>query len=226
MRVFRRRGAGATDGTAQDSPGAQSPDGPADVKARPAAEAGKGRPTPKRSEAERGRYQPITGSRAAGGSGGSRAPAAPRTPEEKQKARADRSRRFDAMKRGEQWALNPRDRGPVRALARDFVDSKRRVSEYYMYVLLVLVVALFFTGGRGSHAHSNPIQTFLTPLILVLVVVILIDAQLIKRGLTKLVAERLPGESTRGLTIYAVMRALQIRRFRVPAPRVQPGDKI
>ncbi len=45
-------------------------------------------------------------------------------------------------------------------------------------------------------------------------------------GLRKLVSERLPGESTRGLTMYAVMRALQIRRFRIPAPRVRPGDKI
>ena len=52
MRVFRRRSAGATDGTAQDSPGAQSPDGPADSKPRSSAEAAKGRPTPKRSEAE------------------------------------------------------------------------------------------------------------------------------------------------------------------------------
>ncbi len=42
----------------------------------------------------------------------------------------------------------------------------------------------------------------------------------------RLMAERLPGESTRGLTMYAVMRALQIRRFRVPTPRVRPGDKI
>ena len=53
MPVFRRRGAGATDGTAQDSPGAQSPDGPADAKPARPAEAAKGRPTPKRSEAER-----------------------------------------------------------------------------------------------------------------------------------------------------------------------------
>jgi Protein of unknown function (DUF3043) len=209
-RVFRRRGAGATDGTAQDSPGAQSPDGPADVKQpRSPAEAAKGRPTPKRSEAERRRYQPITGSRA---------PAAPRTPEDKQKARTERSRRYEAMKQGQEWALNPRDRGPARALARDFVDSKRRVSEYYMYVLLVLVVALF--------ARNKAAQDYISPLILVLVVVILIDAQLIRRGLTKLVAERLPGQSARGLTIYAVMRALQIRRFRVPVPRVHPGDKI
>jgi Protein of unknown function (DUF3043) len=210
MRVFRRRGAGPTDGTAQDDPGAQSPDGSADVKqARPAAQTGKGRPTPKRSEAERRRYQPITGSRA---------PAAPRTPQDKQKARNDRARKMEAMKQGESWALNPKDRGPVRALARDYVDSKRRVSEYYMYILLLLVVALFF--------RSKAAQEFISPLILVLVAVIIIDAQLIRRALARLVAERLPGQSTRGLTLYAVMRALQIRRFRVPVPRVKPGEKI
>ena len=44
-------------------------------------------------------------------------------------------------------------------------------------------------------------------------------------SLRRLVSERLPGESARGLTLYATMRALQIRRFRVPAPRVRPGDK-
>jgi hypothetical protein len=27
------------------------------------------------------------------------------------------------------------------------------------------------------------------------------------------------------MTTYAVMRALQIRRFRSPAPRLKPGDK-
>jgi Protein of unknown function (DUF3043) len=208
--VFRRRSAGATDGTAQDSPGAQSPHGPADVKRpRSQAEAAKGRPTPKRSEAERRRRQPIAGSRA---------PAGPRTPEDKAKARTDRARRYEAMKAGEAWALNPRDRGPVRALARDYVDSKRRVSEYYMYILVVLLLGVFIRSKTAS--------TYISPLVLLLVVVIVIDAQLIRYRLRKLVAERLPGESTRGLTRYSVMRALQIRRFRVPAPRVRPGDKI
>ena len=209
MRVFRRRSAGATDGTAQDSPGAQSPDVPADSKTRSPAEAAKGRPTPKRSVAEAKRRQPITGSRA---------PAAPRTKEEKDKARAGRANKYEAMKRGESWALNPRDRGPGRALARDYVDSKRRASEYYMYVLVVLLAAVF--------VRSKAAQEFISPLVLVLIVVVVIDAMLIRRGLYKLVAERLPGESTRGLTTYAVMRALQLRRFRVPAPRVSPGTKI
>lgn len=209
MRVFRRRSAGATDGTAQDSPGAQSPDGPAEAKQpRSPAEAAKGRPTPKRSEAERHRRQPITGSRA---------PATPRTPEDKTRARGERSRKYEAMKKGESWALNPRDRGPAKALARDYIDSKRRISEYYMYILVILLAAVFL--------RNKTEQQYISPLVLVLVVIIVIDAQVIRRSLRKLVGERLPGESTRGLTVYAVMRALQIRRFRMPAPRVRPGEK-
>ena len=209
MRVFRRRSAGATDGTAQDSPGAQSPDASAEAKQpRSPAEAAKGRPTPKRSEAERNRRQPITGSRA---------PATPRTPEDKAKARSERGRKYEAMKQGESWALNPRDRGPAKALARDYIDSKRRISEYYMYILVVLLAAVFL--------RNKTEQQYISPLVLVLVVIIVIDAQVIRRSLRKLVGERLPGESTRGLTMYAVMRALQIRRFRMPAPRVRPGDK-
>jgi hypothetical protein len=196
---------------AQDSQGAQSPGGPAKNPRSP-AEAAKGRPTPKRSEAERNRRQPIGGSRPAAG------PRTPRTPQDKAAARANRTSKYEAMRRGEAWALNPRDRGPTRALARDYIDSHRRPSEYYMYVLLFLLVAVFL--------RNKTLQDYVSPLVLVLVVIILIDAQLVRRQLSRLVAARLPGESTRGLTLYAMMRALQIRRFRVPAPRVRPGDSI
>ncbi len=215
--MFRRNSAGATDGKAEDSQAAQSPEAPA--KSKPPAEAAKGRPTPKRSEAERDRYRSITGSTTSGrgpGSGttskGSKA-----TPEEKARARSERDRRMTAMRRGEDWALGPRDRGPVRKLARDYVDAHRRASEYYMYVLVVLLIALL--------SRNKTLETYVTPFVLVLIVVIALDAYLIRRALRKLVAQRCPGESTRGMTTYAVMRALQIRRFRMPAPRVKPGDK-
>jgi hypothetical protein len=216
MPVFRRNSAGATDGKAQDSQAAQSPEAPA--KTKPPAQAGKGRPTPKRSEAERTRYQTITGSTTSGrGPSTGADPKRKATPEEKNRVRADRAKRMEAMRHGEEWALGPRDRGPMRKLARDYVDSHRRPSEFYMYVLLVLLVALL--------SRNSTLNTYVTPLVIVLIVVVAVDAFLIRRALHKLAAERYPNESTRGMTTYAVMRALQIRRFRTPAPRLKPGDK-
>jgi hypothetical protein len=168
--------------------------------------AGKGRPTPKRNEAERRRRQPYT---------------APRDRKEasrvsRDRQRADRTRRMEAVRRGEEWALPPRDRGPAKALARDFVDSKRRVSEYYMYGLLVLLVLLF--------VPSLVVKTFVPLLVLSAVLVMAIEGIYIGRRVKALAAQRMPRESTRGLGLYAAMRALQIRKLRVPKPRVNPGD--
>ena len=85
MRVFRRSSAGATEGQAQDSQPAQAPEAPA--KSKQPAQTGKGRPTPKRSEAEANRYRSITGSTTSGRSRPSTAtPARKLTPEEKAKA--------------------------------------------------------------------------------------------------------------------------------------------
>ena len=50
------------------------------------------------------------------------------------------------MRRGESWALPRKDQGQVRALARDYVDARRSISEYYMFGVLVLVVLLFLPG--------------------------------------------------------------------------------
>lgn len=216
MPVFRRSSAGASGSTAEESSATQSQEAPA--KNKPPAEAGKGRPTPKRSEAERGRYQSITGSTTSGrGSSTGSAPRGKMTSEDKARARAERDKRLTAIRRGEEWALGPRDRGPIRKLARDYVDSHRRPSEYYMYVLIVLLIALL--------SRSKVLNTYVSPLVLVLIVVVVIDGYFIRRALMKLAAERYPNESTRSMTTYAMMRALQIRRFRTPAPRLKPGDK-
>ena len=216
--MFRRSSSdGATDGKAQGSQGAQTPEAPA--KSKPVAEAGKGRPTPKRSAAESNRYRTLTGSTTSGR--GKPAPAAPGrklTPEEKARARDDRSKQLQAMRRGEEWALGPRDRGPAKKLARDYVDAHRRPMEFYMYALIILIIALF--AGRSHSGLANYMQLFL----LVIIAIIAVDAYFLRRSIVKVVHERLPGESTRGLAFYAIMRALQLRRFRTPAPRLRPGD--
>jgi len=219
--VFRRSSAGATEPAAQDSQDVKDNGAPA--KERPATQAAKGRPTPKRSEAERNRYQSITGGRTAGTRVNAPGKAAgPLSKEDKARLRdrdrTERGRKMDAMRRGEDWALGPRDRGPGRKLARDYVDAHRRPSEYYMYALILLLVALL--------SHNKALNHYTSYLVVALVVVIVVDGFFIRRALTRLVAERLPGESARGLTMYAVLRALQIRRMRMPAPRLKPGDKV
>jgi Protein of unknown function (DUF3043) len=206
--VFRRIRSGTDEGSGHDAVNGAEAASDADASsARPGAvTAGKGRPTPKRSEAERRRRQPYT---------------APKDRKEaarvsRDRQRTDRTRRMAAVRRGEEWALPPRDRGPVKALARDYVDSKRRISEYYMYGLLVLLVLLFI--------RAPIVQTIVPLLVLGAVLIMGIEGIFIGRRVKRLAAERLPGQSTRGLALYSAMRALQIRRLRVPKPRVKPGD--
>jgi len=204
--VFRRSRTGTDEGSGQDAVNGAASDSDASPARPGAVTAGKGRPTPKRSEAERRRREPYTAPK-------DRKEAA-RTSRDRQ--RTDRTRRMEAVRRGEEWAMPPRDRGPVKALARDYVDSRRRVSEYYMYGLLVLLVLLFI---------RTPIVQTIVPLVVLAAVLIMgVEGVLIGRKVKSLAAERLPGQSTRGLALYSAMRALQIRRLRVPKPRVKPGD--
>jgi hypothetical protein len=170
--------------------------------------AAKGKPTPKRSEAEKRRRQPYTApsDRKAASTQG------------RDRDKVSRQRKMEAMRRGEDWALPRKDQGPAKALARDVVDARRGLSEYYLYGIVVLIALLFAPGLRG-----NPITDYI---ILVILAIIVIEGWWVSRRVLALVAQRLPGESTRGLRIYTAMRGTQIRKMRVPAPRVKPGAKI
>ena len=172
---------------------------------RNAVTAGKGRPTPKRSEAER-RRRPVNAP-------GDRKEA---NRQYRDRQRQDRARRQQGMQRGEQWAMPPRDRGPVKALARDYVDSRRRLSEFYMYGLLVLLVLLF--------VRSPVVQSIVPLVVVVAVLIMVVEGIFIGRQVRALAEKRLPGESTQGVRLYAAMRALQIRQLRMPKPRIKPGQ--
>ena len=58
----------------------------------------------------------------------------------------------------------------------------------------------------------------------VFILLVLFDCYRMWRGFKRVLAERIPGAPTRGLMMYGVNRAIQIRRFRMPAPRRKRGD--
>lgn len=122
------------------------------------------------------------------------------------------------MRRGESWALPRKDQGQVRALARDYVDSRRSISEYYMFGVLVLVVLLFLPALRKSAVIDYAV--------LLILAVIVTESILVSGRVIKLAQQRFPGESTRGLRMYVAVRNTQFRRLRMPTPRVKPGAKV
>ncbi|GLZ03450.1 hypothetical protein Acsp03_09170 [Actinomadura sp. NBRC 104412] len=188
--VFRRR----TQEAPQDPPQVAKP-------------GGKGRPTPKRAEAEKRRRQPIT------------APANRKEAYKRVRERqaAERARAREGMARGEEKYLLKRDKGPVRRLARDYVDARRTVGSYMMYVLFAIIVLSLL-----PFAAAKLLVVFAPGLLLG---VVLVEGMVLARGVKKLAAERYPDESTKGVGMYAAMRAMQIRRLRVPSPQVKPGQK-
>jgi Protein of unknown function (DUF3043) len=187
-----------------DASSATGPAGPG----RPSVTAGKGRPTPKRSEAESRRRQPYTAP--------SDRKAAYR--QSRDKDRTSRQRRLAAMKRGEDWALPRKDQGPVRALARDYVDSRYTASEFYLYGAVLLLVVFLLPGVKKS--------LIVDYIVLGILAVLLIEGWFIGRKVQRMAQQRYPGESTRGIRFYAAMRGTQMRRMRMPAPRVKRGTKI
>jgi hypothetical protein len=205
--VFRRRSAGAPavlDG--DQAPQAPQPAGP-----QP-RQAGKGRPTPKRSEAERRRRQPYAAPPATRGD--RKAGAA----KDRDARRAEQRRRMAAMNRGEEWAMPARERGPVRALARDYLDSRRLVlSEYVFFVVFALLIVLLV-----SRAATNTSLVFYIEI----GVVALIGGESSYHAarVGRLVRQRLPGQSTRGLTWYILKRSIRLRSTRIPRPRVGRGE--
>jgi hypothetical protein len=206
--VFRRRSAGAAELPDQADQDAQSQPAAEAASERPSQTQSKGRPTPKRSEAERRRRQPYsapTDRKAA-------------TQQSRDRDRATRARRNEAMRRGESWALPRKDQGQVRALARDYVDSRRSISEYYMFGVLVLVVLLFLPSLRKSAVIDYAV--------LIILAVIVTESILVSGRVIKLAQQRFPGESTRGLRMYVAVRNTQFRRLRMPTPRVKPGTKV
>ncbi len=182
---------------------------------------GKGRPTPKRRDAEQKRRGPV-------------APPPRTTREAMRRARGNKEERKalnekrreirvkqrERMMAGDEQYLMPRDRGPVKAYIRDLIDSRRNLLGLFMPLAILIFVALLVPDPR--------VQSLTTLACLVMLVAMIFEGLVSGRRITRLVRAKYPKETIRGLSIgwYAFIRASQIRKLRVPKPRVRPGDKI
>ncbi|MFG3255965.1 DUF3043 domain-containing protein [Streptomyces sp. NPDC048172] len=170
-------------------------------------EAPKGRPTPKRSEAQSQR-------RTLAKAPANRKEAAKR---QREARRTDMAKQREALASGDERYLPPRDKGPVRRFARDFVDSRWSVAEFFLPMAVVILVL--------SMLPSLQLKNISLLLWLVVIIMIILDSVGIAVRLKKRLRERYPDEPKRGAVAYALMRTLQMRRMRLPKPQVKRGEK-
>ncbi|MFG2358471.1 DUF3043 domain-containing protein [Streptomyces sp. NPDC048521] len=170
-------------------------------------QAPKGRPTPKRSEAQSQR-------RSVARTPTNRKEAAKRQREERRQAL---ERQRQALASGDERYLPVRDKGPVRKFARNWVDSRFNVAEFFLPLAVVILVL--------SVVRVPAIQSVALLLWLVVIVLIVVDAAFSGFRLKKRLKERFPDEKTRGAVAYALMRSLQMRRLRLPKPQVKRGER-
>jgi hypothetical protein len=170
-------------------------------------QAPKGRPTPKRSEAQTQRRSVATTPK-------NRKEGAKRQRDER---RAAMERQRQALASGDERYLPARDKGPVRRFARDFIDSRFCVAEFFLPMAVVILVL--------SMVQVGSLQNIALLLWLFVIVLILVDSVGIAIRLKKQLAERHPDVSRKGAVPYALMRSLQMRRLRLPKPQVKRGER-
>ncbi|ACU85239.1 CblZ, a non-orthologous displasment for Alpha-ribazole-5'-phosphate phosphatase [Brachybacterium faecium] len=171
----------------------------------------KGRPTRTRKEAEAARRRPLVVD--------DRKEARRR---DRERANRERAEAQQALMTGDERKMPLQHRGPERSFVRDVVDSRRNIAEYFfpiafLFMLLALVLPLIkpeltavFSGG----------------MILVLwggIALCVVDGFILRKRLRREVTERF-GDVGRGVVTYGIMRAIQIRRFRLPRAQIKHGE--
>jgi hypothetical protein len=159
-----------------------------------ASQGPKGRPTPTRRESELARKQRLTGK------GG----------DPKADRRIERQRQFEA-------STERQHGGPVKQFARDYVDKRFRVAEFF----IPFAVLLFVLAG----IQNRTAQLASVALWALMLVGIAADSVALVMGVKKQARLRFPNQDLGRLGIYSLMRSLQFRKWRLPKPRLKRGEK-
>jgi hypothetical protein len=164
---------------------------------------GKGRPTPKRSEAQKRRGGPV----------------APPPTSRREAAKQLRAKQAENRQRvrkgslaGDETALLKRDQGPVRRFVRDFVDSRRSVSWILMPLSIVTLLASFGSLALASLAFE---------IFLAAALAAGVESIFTGFALSKALQQQFPDvPKWKGHVRYGLARTITMRRMRVPRPQV------
>ncbi len=168
---------------------------------------GKGRPTPKRSDAQKRRGGPVT------------PPPTNRREAAKQlreKNAENRTRIKHGTRAGDDSAMLPRDRGPIRRLVRDTVDARRSPAFLLLPVAALLVIA---------QVLADPVLVAVAVgFWLATLIAVVLDLTYTSVRLRTLLRAQFPDErKIGGHLFYGGLRTTVFRRMRMPRPQVSPG---
>ncbi|MEZ7897730.1 MAG: DUF3043 domain-containing protein [Flaviflexus sp.] len=169
---------------------------------------GKGRPTPKRKEAEAANRRPLV----------------PKDRKAAKKAaRAQRDIEFQqeqlAMKTGDEAHLPYTHKGPVRRWARDYIDARFNLASYFFFLAFAVLLLVFLQTINAQAALITMIVLYAL-MALMLVDSFLATRKLRKKAVEKFGEERIP----RGLRWQMFGRTFYPRRWRRPIPMVERGE--
>ncbi len=175
-----------------------------EAQAHPERPGAKNRPTPKRRDQEAANKRPLinTDRKAARG-------------QDKVARREALAKQRQGMLTGDERYLPVRDKGPRRRFIRDSVDARWNLGEFMLPVMLLVLLLSFV---RTSWALMSVFV-----LVYGLIGLSLVDAILMWLRTKKKITEKFGG-AERGDAMYAIMRAFQMRRTRMPKPQVARGQ--
>lgn len=158
-------------------------------------------PTPTRAEREAANRRPLIVDKKA----------------HKERMRKERQKAQAGLARGDERYLMPRDRGPQRRYARDWIDARFNVGEILIPSMIVVIILM-----------SMPNPTLIAVAMLAmwgLVVITVLDCFWLSYRLKKKIEEKHgTGSLEKGVRWYASMRAIQLRILRLPKPQRKYGD--
>lgn len=166
---------------------------------------GKGHATPTRREREAARARPLVSN----DRGAARKANRDALALQRQRARV-------GMERGEERYLPIRDRGVQKRYVRDYVDARFSVGELLIPFMVLLIIATFIPVAEVTFIGFIAIWAFF--------LIAIIDVLVLGFTLNRKLAAKFGADKVERVRWYSAMRAMQLRRLRLPKPQVKRGQ--